>query len=407
MRRMRLSRRSKIWGIVVAGATFEAALGFAFLTPGGGAEAKLNPALPLHPVAATFKPDATKVEDCSEQMCLEQAFGNLAFYSGPRVALARFDERYGDGADPSCHRVVHAIGAASLARYEGNVARTFAEGSASCWSGYYHGVLERSLVRAKSRAPAALGKIARGLCADGSVRKVPWLAYQCLHGLGHGLMISTGLDLPRSLDVCRRLSSDWDRTSCKGGVFMENIASSYGVQSRWVRDDDPVYPCNSVADEDKRPCYQLVTSRILRVVGVDWKKTAEICSGVAKDWVSECFQSFGRDISGQTHRNPAEIAELCAVARRYGGEAECISYAAMDITANFTSGEPATVLCNALSPTLRSRCYHSIGAVMGRFKTSPAKRKADCRAVASDAADIAQCLRGSRDYLVQMLTASR
>lgn len=396
---MRLSRRSKIWGIIVAGTVFEAALGFAFLTDGGGAEAKLNPALPLHPVAATFKPDATKVEDCSEQRCLEQAFGNLAFYSGPRVALARFDERYGDGADPSCHRVVHAIGAASLARYEGNVARTFAEGSSSCWSGYYHGILERSLVQVKSRAPETLGRVARGLCDDRSVRRIAWLAYQCLHGLGHGLMLSTGLDLPRSLDACRRLSTNWDRTSCKGGVFMENISTSYGVQSRWVRDDDPVYPCNWVARADKRTCYQIVTSRILQVVGLDWENTARICSEVEKGWVDECFQSLGRDISGQTHHNPSEIVELCEVGRPYGGEDECISYAAKDMTANFTSGRKAAVLCTTVTANLRGVCYYAVGSVMGRFRATAAARDADCRAITPVAKYVAQCNRGGNDYL--------
>ncbi len=44
---------------------------------------------------------------------------------------------------------------------------------------------------------------------------------------------------------------------------------------------------------------------------------------------------------------------------------------------------------------------------MGRFKSSSAEREADCRAVASVPADIAQCVRGARDYLAQALTGSR
>ena len=101
---------------------------------------------------------------------------------------------------------------------------------------------------------------------------------------------------------------------------MENFFTSYGGQSPWVRDDDPVYPCNEVAEEDKQTCYQLVTSRILRVIGVDWEKTAEICASVEKNWVAACFESYGRDVAGQTHRDPEEIREVCAVARPYGGE---------------------------------------------------------------------------------------
>jgi hypothetical protein len=371
----------------------EAALAFAVLGGGDGATPKL--ALPFHPVAGSFKPDETTVEECGDQVCFEQALGNIAYYKGPRRALTVFQDIYGDGADPGCHRVAHAIGAASLARYEGNVARTFAEGSSYCWSGYYHGVLERSLVNVPSRKANDLGAVARSLCGDDQVRAVTWLAYQCLHGLGHGLMITTGLSLPRSLQVCKSLATDWDRESCKGGVFMENLSPAFGVQSRWLRDDDPVYPCNVVADEDKRECYETVTTRILRVVGVEWEQTADICGGVENGFIASCFRSFGRDISAQTHRNPSAIAGLCAVARPYGGEGECIAAGAIDMTANYTSGERASALCETAAANLRDGCYRAIGSIMGGFRSTEAEREGDCRSITSLPRYVAQCIRGT------------
>ena len=69
-----------------------------------------------------------------------------------------------------------------------------------------------------------------------------------------------------------------ERTSCKGGVFMENFVTSYGGQSPWVRDSDPLYPCNTVAERDKYTCYQQATTRIIRVVGLDWEKIAQACA---------------------------------------------------------------------------------------------------------------------------------
>lgn len=392
---MHVAVRRRTWSLALLalGAVAVAAVAFSVLGRDEG-EVKAA-ALPLHPVAGSFRPDATSLAECSEQTCFEQAYGNIAYRKGPKTALALFDEQYGDGSDPGCHRVAHTIGAAALSRYEDNVARTFAEGSASCWSGYYHGVLERALLGVRGYQPEALAAVSRGLCDDDRVRAVTWLAYQCLHGLGHGLMITTGYDLALSLKVCNRLSTNWDQESCKGGAFMENISSSYGVQSRWVRDDDPVYPCNAVAQDDKHTCYQLVTSRILRVVGVNWEKTAEICAGVEEGWVSSCFQSFGRDVAGQTHRNAEEISQICAVARPYGGEKDCVMFAAMDMTANFTSGKQAAVLCTATSTGLRGACFRAIGTIMGRFKTTVAERKADCRSIASVPRDAALCIRGA------------
>lgn len=384
-------------GVLVVFALFDAALALAVVRTGPGPGPKTP--LPLHPVAGSFVPDATQLQECSDERCFQQAFGNLAYRTGPKPALALAYDLYDDGANPACHGVAHAIGAASLARYGGNVARTFAEGSSICWSGYYHGVLERSLVNVRSRNPSTLGAVARTLCSDATARVMPWIAYQCLHGIGHGLMITTGVDLPLSLEVCKRLTTWWDRDACKGGVFMENVSPAYGIRSKWLRDDDPVYPCNSVAREDKRRCYQMVTSRILPAVGDDWARTAEICSEVEADFVPICFQSFGRDASSRSERDPAKIAELCTIAEPYGGEGDCIAAAARDVTANFTSGLRARALCEAVLEVLRGRCYYGIGTVMGQLRTSRAGREADCRAIVNAPHLVDECLRGGQRTL--------
>jgi len=392
-----VTRRRAIVGILVLIALAEAGMAFAVLRDEGeGAPAT---ALPLHPVIGDFVPDGTQLGGCSDARCFQQAFGNLAFREGPKPALALAYDLYDDGANPACHRVVHAIGAASLARYGGDVTRTFAEGSSICWSGYYHGVLERSLVNVRSRKPAALAVVARKLCDDATARVVPWIKYQCLHGLGHGLMITTGLSVPVSLDVCKRLATWWDRDACKGGVFMENVSPAYGMRSPWLRDDDPVYPCNSVAREDKRRCYQMVTSRILPAVGNDWESTAEICSEVEADFVPICFQSFGRDASSRTERDLAETAQLCAIAGPYGGQGDCVAAAARDVTANFTSGLRARALCEAVLEDVRGRCYYGIGTVMGQLRKSRAEREADCRSIVTAPHLVDECLRGGQSAL--------
>ena len=363
----------------------------------GGAQSVV--AVPLHPLVGTFVPDDTRLKDCGDARCFHQAFGNLAYAEGPDAAFAMVNEVYGDGADPACHRVAHYIGAGALARNRGDVGRTFAEGSPVCWSGYYHGALERALVGVESYRPAALAAVARPLCRSTSARATPWIAYQCLHGLGHGLMVATGLDLPRSLDVCRRLDIAWDRDACRGGVFMENIQSSYGFRSRWLRDDDPVYPCTAVARAAKFRCYQMVTSRILPAVGDDWARAAEACTRVEPDFVATCFLSLGRDASSRTSRDPHETARVCAVARSYSGEDECIQAAAMDVVSNYSSGEQATALCAVVAGDLRESCFFGLGATMGRFQTTWAARTADCRLVAAAPALVRSCLAGARSTL--------
>lgn len=393
----RYTRRRVLVALLVVFALADVAVAFAVMQAGGDAQAR-SP-LPLHPVTNEFRPDDTTLNDCADTSCFRQAFGNIAYREGPKVALALVEEVYGNGSDPSCHSVMHLIGVASLARFGGNVTKTLGEGGPMCWSGYYHGVLERSLVKTKSRRPAVLAAVSRTLCSDAKL--TPWVVYGCLHGLGHGLMIATGLNLPLSLDVCSRLDRWWDRDACRGGVFMENISSSYGFKSVFLKDDDPVYPCTWVDPGEKRRCYLMVTSRILPHVGDDWERTAEICAGVESGFAEWCFRSFGRDASSRSGREPEEINELCAIAGPFGGEGDCVEAAAYDITANFTSAERGRAFCDAVESRLRDRCYYGVGIVLGRFEMSDQARVSTCERLVSESALVAACVRGGRENLPQ------
>jgi hypothetical protein len=378
--------------IALAALAAAAAAVIAVLAVTGGSDSAVVPvAGGAHPVAGTFQPDNTTLAECGEDGgCYEQAFGNLAYKSGPKLAMAQFATLMAQRkpVESNCHRIAHTIGSAALARFEGNVAKTFAEGASTCWSGYYHGVLERAFVGAGSFHE--LGRRARRLCDDAEIRSTNWMAYQCVHGLGHGLMIQTGYALPTSLQICDRLATDWDRTSCHGGVFMENISSSYGVRSKWLRDDDPVYPCPAVEEQYKLYCYLMVTSRILEMNGYDFPDAAARCARVERNWVSTCYQSLGRDASGHTRQDPQQILAICTGAG--AGASDCIYGAARDMTANYSRGNEAAGLCRIVRVVERPRCFNGIGTIVASFGGEQATRNA-CATVAG--AYVRNCLEGA------------
>jgi hypothetical protein len=276
--------------------------------------------------------------------------------------------------EADCHRIAHTIGAASLQYYDGSVAKALASGRATCWSGYYHGVVERSF---HGTARPDLPKRSRQICEDPDIRRTSFLAYQCVHGLGHGLMIHTGYDLPGSLRVCDKLQTPWDSDSCEAGVFMENVSSSYGIKSRWLRDDDLIYPCNTIAEKYKLYCYLMVTSRILEATGYDWAKTVATCRRSDRSWVATCFQSLGRDASGNTRQNVPKVLELCSLAADM--TRECIYGAARDITSNDANPRRAKGLCQAAAERFRAYCFEGIGTIVGGFHASRKGRRAACR----------------------------
>ena len=346
-------------------------------------------------VAAGFKPDNTKLSDCTSQSefrCYEQAFANISYKDSPKAALDLFDQKIKTPGpiESDCHRIAHAIGGGALSHYKGNVGQAFVAGRPSCTSGYYHGILERAFLGIHQKD---LGSAATRFCAGPQVRSSEFIAYQCVHGLGHGLMIYTGYDLPLSLHTCDKLATEWDAISCTGGVFMENYQSSYGIKSKWLKANDLLYPCDAVAKRYKYYCYDLVTARILPKVSYNWAKAAKVCRRSEKGWVDICFQSLGRDASGYTRLDPVRILDICKAAGNMARE--CVYAAAKDMTYTDVSPRRAKVLCNTAPLSMRAYCWEGIGNILGSLNADGAKRKASCDQATVIKAHRISCYRGA------------
>jgi cytochrome c553 len=340
-----------------------------------------------------FKPNDEKLADChGDYACYKQAFGNLAYYSGPETALTRLAQymQTNEGVRSGCHQIAHEIGHAGYVHYHGNAAQALANGSMTCWSGYYHGVIERAFGGVPRKKVAA---IARSLCSGSAIRKTYFLAYQCVHGLGHGLMIYSLNDLPYSLHVCNELATEWDQVSCTGGVFMQNFLPGpmQLAPTKWLSKKDLLYPCDVVGRKNKLYCYLMVTSRILPAVDYDFRKTAKWCWRAENAWIKTCFQSFGRDASGNSVQNPRKIVELCRLAGSM--ERECIYGGARDLTSNDAGPARATKMCLLAPKATRSYCFYGIGTILGGFSNDAAGRRARCNAV--PAAYRRDCYRGA------------
>jgi mono/diheme cytochrome c family protein len=325
-----------------------------------------------------FHPNHETLADChGNYLCYKQAFGNISFYDGPQKALSELAQqmRKNQLVNAGCHLIAHEIGHAAYLRYHNNASVALAHGAMTCWSGYYHGVIERAFGGVPRGQVAAT---ARRLCTGPAVNTSSFLLYQCVHGLGHGLMIYSGDDLPYSLRICDHLQTRWDQTSCTGGVFMQNFLPGpmQLVQTTWVRAKDLLYPCDVVATRDKLYCYLMVTSRILPAVSYSWAKAASWCRRSEPGWVATCFQSLGRDASGNTRQNARQILTICRTARSM--ERECIYGAARDITSNDANATRSTPFCANAPQLTRSYCFYGIGTILGGLTNNPAARRAKC-----------------------------
>jgi hypothetical protein len=346
----------------------------------------------------SFEPDDKEIEDCAsgDAACLEQAFGNLAYEEGPKVALDRLAEMQSDPTigGAVCHPIAHKIGAGGLLHYEGSVGKAFAAGDATCGAGYFHGLLQWKLAGVREDQVAS---VARTACEEPEIKANAFNYYQCDHGLGHGLMLYTSLDLPKALDYCHQLNTQFDQVSCSGGVFMENQSSSFGLRSKWLSRKNLLFPCNSrfVKRQDKLYCYLLITSHIIPNVNRNWKKTADWCRRSERAWVGVCFESYGRDAAGSVSRDPLRMRELCRTAG--SGEKACIVGAIRDVMNNNPQDPQGKEFCEVVRAEFRAACFFSMGTILGTLHADVEGKRQACEQWAKGE-DLTQCLQGAGVY---------
>lgn len=224
--------------------------------------------------------------------------------------------------DREGHVYAHGVGIKGYLRAK-EVPATFGQCPTDFASGCGHGVIQAYLESQQSLDSTALN----GLCApyrgQGEVR---WQLFQCVHGIGHGLVMMYRGELPQALGDCDRLESGWDRDSCYGGAFMENImrvtaphhpatelaaGHEHHQAFKALDSTDLLYPCSIVENRYHRACYEIQTAAILHFTKGKVDKASAACDTAPETMRPTCYTSLGRDISSKALRDPGRTLRYC------------------------------------------------------------------------------------------------
>lgn len=280
--------------------------------------------------------------------CYRIYYSSLVENEGTPAAFEDLKVRYEKNSYVSsqCHQITHVIGYETSKKWE-SVADAYTEGDSFCWSGYYHGVLEGVASRIGfENLVREINDICKPLA---EAERYSFNHYNCVHGLGHGIMAIQDDELFQSLEVCNGLNDAWDRTSCWSGAFMENVMmDSRYHKAKYLRPEDPLYPCNAVDEEYKDTCYLMQTSYMLTLVDSSFAKVFELCSSVEENYRNTCYQSLGRDASGRSISNVSQTKEWCNLGKDLTQRENCIIGAVKDFISYLHSDTRAKELCMAL-----------------------------------------------------------
>ena len=387
-----------------------AALGLAGVSAPAGGRAPAT-------AAAAADPAVRAVERCrspdfaKERTCYTALLDERLASGGPAPALRLLD-RLAE-LDPDVrrdgHMYAHRIGIAAL-KSPAEVGRVFATCTPAHQSGCYHGVIQSYFMAVERSGGAVTTQSVEAVCADHRETRRD-LLFQCTHGLGHGLAILRGHDLPEALGACELLSRLGEREMCYAGAFMESLVNTThpdhvaapGAADRPgpgkhdhhgsagagaapakppFRALDPAdlhYPCSALAEKYLIACYTIQTSAMLHHTKQDVARTAAECGRAPERARATCFLSLGRDVSTLALGNNAEAVRLCGLAEPafrpmcHRGVVESM----VNMNADPAEGIP---YCKAVPESASKRaCYAAVGLQALVLPDGEIRREQACR----------------------------
>lgn len=304
------------------------------------------------------------------------------------------------------HQLAHALGRRALLRSGGD-ATILRSCRPAFASGCYHGVVE-ALLTLRGRIDM---RELQDMCAAAGGDDAPGPIYECVHGLGHGLLGALARDVDTALRHCDALDGASFNTSCHEGVFMEAIASTFrraGGDAELEHDTaehshvgtitlepaDPYSPCDRYSDPYAQSCWLFQGFVILRRVNFDPGLALRLCDNASDRRVARCYESVGHQVAGLFQRGDDWIIEQC----RKGTAAlasRCASGAALALASLDWSGWRVVEFCSAVPGAWRSACRRAAAGTLAQV-ASPAHQAALCGSSRPEHAEVCRELKGPR-----------
>ncbi|TSC61886.1 MAG: hypothetical protein G01um101448_490 [Parcubacteria group bacterium Gr01-1014_48] len=338
------------------------------------------------------------IENCyaaaNQNACYIQAAVTLAKRFQPSVVLqivARNEKQ--PHIFQVCHEVLHFFGRAIFNRTK-NVSRALIDGDATCFAGYYHGVLEGYFLEnglLGTIDDAFFAKKISSLCEQNDTTRTKKDVHECLHGLGHAFMFATDADLPRSLSLCDIFPRD-DATWCYSGVFMENSTSATNKDhpSKYFKKDDPGYPCSILDEKYLSMCYTLQTQYVVNQNGGDWEQTFAFCQKIPRAYRKDCAMAIGGSIS-QYDPDPHSIKESCEKGPDSSDQKSCVDGVVGALGEHYNNPFDHVVTFCSILDVHKAACYQQMNNLMGNWSRDMHILQAGCDMI-SEAAYRTSCL---------------
>ncbi len=265
-----------------------------------------------------------------------------------------------------CHEMLHFLGRIEY-QHKKDIRDVLNRSSGVCLAGSYHGAVEGYFIDKKIPLNARDDSIYTAefpkICGSRSSYKKEEIYNQCNHGLGHAMMLVTEDEIPRSLKLCDSLNGIKDQEMCYTGVFMENFSSSTNSDhpSKYIKDNDKLYPCDILEKGYLRICYSLLAPRFLKISNYNWPEAIQLCNSIPEAFKIPCFSTLGSDQVGSLAK-PKEMIDNCKNISIIKYLDACLQGTVRHLIIRYSGNTKlAMELCSGVSNKYKQNCYSQLG----------------------------------------------
>lgn len=278
-----------------------------------------------------------------------------------------------------CHEVTHYLSRREFDQ-QGSIAKVYSKCDATCHGGCYHGTLEAYLKKAHDQN---LQTTFATICGKQKDYQKPLEFNECFHGLGHAAMFVNDMELLTSLKLCDTISDHKHKERCFTGVFMENSSSSTSFDhvSKYIKTDDPFYPCNSMEEKYQALCWQYQSSYFSIISNQDWEKVADLCLQIPEEYQDRCFRTIGTNQVGFT-TSLQTMKHDCGLMPSEHFKDICVAGVVSSLSYRFVGDMQKMIdFCTIADTENRESCFKQVGSGILDWNNSKDVAKKECKKI--------------------------
>jgi hypothetical protein len=263
-----------------------------------------------------------------------------------------------------CHEIGHHLGM-WLNAYVGDPVEALELAKQQCGGSIFHGIIQNYLQIQKFKNVSLNDIDIHEICSKYKNNPSFINRWQCLHGLGHGLIDIYDYDTQSAVSRCDEFEPGLEQISCSKGVFMQNVVHYTDTGNGDFDENDLFYPCNASPSKYRPPCYHYqITYMAFKSGGITVQipDAFDICDDISpEEEIKYCYYGMGRQMQARAYLDWDRALFLCQLGDKKDLHSYCIEGMLMTLVNGNTNPSAGFFFCKSLPLEFKNTCYDGLG----------------------------------------------